>query len=675
MRRQAFVNTDQSCNNSKYAVVKNAILETYKFINKLRRDSGDSVAELIIVPFDNIATIYSTIKLVDSTNTTIKEAISFDRIKRVIEEELCPCNGTDFESINKVNVKLDECIQQYITDDANIQIIKYIMSDGCHNNKKNCTRDDLLQFPAHTYDYSLGIGKGGAEYDEELLCHMGQTFINGNNSTVIEESIIGDAFNCTNVLATDLQISIITTTADISCSYDVIKTEPFTNTFEFDECDNFKINTAIDAKNNSSIIKLTGKIADRIATINKKIIFVFYVDKSGSMTELIAPCDDSASIVMNIPVDVDTIPDKHSYEIISSQEENVEGEIVEGEIDLHDIVDEELPSIHSSKRPRDDDIIYHRHVLEIIPKFNMLTEMFAVIPSMTNIVIELSYTDMKGDKVIKYMRCNSNEIMDPNEIDMMSKCCHLRDKLRELANAPKEHRKRIATALNELVRCPLYNRIIADQTNLSSTKAFLFGIVENIKNVTIKALGKSEIMFNNLLRNMTDNITRTTSCTQSRVYSSCVSSPSTTTDISDIMTCVICQSGKREVIYDCGHCISCKRCTKQIFFDIDEEVELSRLPSDIFANERVVSTNGDESAIIDETLKKCPVCIKKVRNVRLLLIHDHVKSIRCNETGCDNIAKYVSHSCGHLTYCGRCIIGKTKCPCGIEMSKLQKAYF
>ena len=691
--------------NSKQSIVKNALLETYKFLSKLRQDHGEFVAELIIVPFNTCADIYSTINITDVTDPAITNKItvlSFNDMKRIIEDVLVPSGGTDFESIEIANSILNTYLQSYLeANKDNLQIIKYIMSDGSHNNKPNCTRLDLLQLPGHTYEYSLGIGKGNKDYDEELLRHMGKTFVDGNDSTTIEESIIGDTFNCTNVIATNLQISVITTANVIGCSHNVIKTEPFDNTTKFTyDCDDFHVDTTVNPTDQLTIIKLTGNITEQITSVNKKTIFIFYVDVSGSMSEPIIKHVPAQILHPNMPAEFNELVNTNvNFAEVSPDEVQSMVELEQNEIEINDIsVQDDDSNLKFAKRRRlESDIKYYRHVLEMIPKFNIITEMFAMVPHVTGlasnmvpqvtgsddtkeIILELSYIDKNGNQVIKYIKCNSNNKIDATEIDIMSKCCYLRDKLCELGKASKKERVQMAKILDELVRCPIYNNIIADQTNLSPTKALLFGIVENVKKVTEKAIGKSEIMFNQMLADASKNITRTTSCTQSRAYSTCLATPSTYTDIGDSTTCVICHHNPRSVVYDCGHCVACKYCTKQIFFNIDEEVELSRLPSNIFETTRTIPdealvVNDPNELNLNEQRKKCPICMRKVQNVRLLMLFNTNNSIRCNETGCDNIARYISSACGHLTYCNRCIIGKTHCPCGVKLHKLKRVFF
>lgn len=572
--------------NSKYNVVKNAMLETYAFLNKLRQDYGNDHAELIIVPFNNCTEIYSTIKFTDA-----EHYVPFEQMKQIIEEKLTPDGNTDFTAINNTNVKLDEYLAPY---NDKIQVIKYIMSDGCHNNKS--TRASLFELSAHTYDYSLGIGKDGKKFDEELLRHMGKTFVNGNDGSLIEESIIGDTFNYTNMVATNLQISIITDAVNIGCSHDIIKKEPFVNIIEFDETSDFNVDATIDSTNQCTAIKLT-----RITNVDKKIIFIFYVDVSGSMGELINFTSNDEKSSVNIETSTD-------------------------EIDIESIIE-----IDPNKFNKEKNTMCYKYTLEIIPKFNIATELFAIMSSVNQIAIELSYTDSNNNQITKYIKPTFNNKINKIDLDLMSKCCHLRDKLRELLNASDKDRISIAKNLNELVRCPKYNRIISDQTNLSPVKASLFSIVENIKKITF---GQS---VNNTMNTISDRINRTINCTQSRAYSTRLSSPSTITNIDNMLLCTICKYMQREVIYNCGHCILCKNC--------------------------------------DEQNKKCPICIGLTQNVRLLMLHDVNNSVRCNEEGCDNVASYVSNDCGHLTYCRCCITNNKICPCGAKITKIKRIYF
>jgi hypothetical protein len=191
--------------------------------------------------------------------------------------------------------------------------------------------------------------------------------------------------------------------------------------------------------------------------------------------------------------------------------------------------------------------------------------------------------------------------------------------------------------------------------------------VETIKKVTVNLMSKSDRLFYNMIGRMTTDINSTMHSSQSRTYSSASVPNGTVTDTSETSICLICNSNQREVLYDCGHCIACKKCTKQIFFNINDEIELTREATNVTT----------ESATYYDQYKKCPLCRKTVSTVRLLLFPENNVTIKCNETNCDNICKYMSLTCGHLTYCGKCIIKKQKCFCNadIDKHKLRKVFF
>lgn len=608
MQRQAIMNI----NMSKYSIIRSALLEIISYFKKLILDYGKNI-ELIIVAFDDMTKIYSTIDLKHENNIIIKGE-TLDKIENIIKY-IVPSNGTDFSSVHSTNLLLN----QYLSNYDNYKIIKYIMSDGCHMNISKWSRDMILSKDEQEYDYTLGIGNKSCDYDEELLKHLGKTFINGDMKEKIIDSIIGDTYDSINTFAKDVNISIITTDEKLLSSLKIINTEIYNDNIILDENNSpFKLESYI--SENIQTIKIMSN-EQKPVKINKKIV-IFYVDKSESMNHPIYQNDISCSQIN------DTVL--------------ADDELNECSVD----------SIISEKRYRDDEnvLTYYKHTLETISNFNYTSEIFMNISDTNNVFIELNYI-IDSIQYNKICKCIKTDNM--NDIDIIKKCCYLRSRLNLLPNM--KNKKKILIHLLELIKSPDYNKIVKS-TNNSSTKIIFIGMIDTIRNIAKANLPISDQLFNDMISTFDTDMIRTISCTQTRTYTTQETQGYKYED--DINLCIICKTNQREVIYDCNHCIICKQCTKKIFFHIDEELETNK--------DYIMPIN------LSSIWKKCPICNKEIKTVRIIYLFDN--KFKCCAEDCENVARYISNNCDHLTYCSICIRNNKYCKCGVEITSKRKIY-
>jgi hypothetical protein len=656
------IRTHNTRNQSKYSIVKHSLIDTYNFLKRLRDEHGP-VAELIIVPFDGEARIYSTIDLqMKDDNSMLARAIPFSEMKKVIEDKLIPNGGTDFWSVNDMNSKIDACI----SSNNNVSVIKYIMSDGhhCELAGGGFTRRDLLNLPPHTYDYAMGIGSG-RQYDGELLQQMAVNFVDGNDNSAVENAIIGDTFACTNIIAKDVSVSIISKAAEINSCFSVVGREVFQLASGFDPimASDVNLNARVVCKDGNSSFKLTGGQLQNIARIDKTFVFIFYVDKSGSMNDIIEDYSDTA-----VPSFGGQLMSNDSLEALSSINSD-------DTIDDIDIIKSYTPKV--VRREREDklpDNTYYKHRLETIPIMNISTEIMVTVPTDEEIFFEISFVK-DGKQMVHYCKCNY--VDDIEDVDILNKCCILRRQLDAFEQVRRDDRVPFIKNLNEIVNTPEYNKIVIDQTNMSLTKMFFLNLVEIIKKISSRATCRSDILLNDMMNAFTLNSTlssgiqRTITSSQCRMYTSGMSATldiqSSNTKQNDD-TCIICNDGKRSMIYDCNHCVACRRCTKRMFFGIDEEQELARLPSQLMLS----SQDGAEQ---DLHKKECPYCRKTIKHVTELSLFDPDKGIKCNAENCANNGYYISLNCMHLTYCRRCIQIHDHCPCNIKIGRVRRVIF
>lgn len=660
--------------NNKISIIKKALLNTYQFIDKLKSIKKDSCKiDLVLVLFNDHAKIFSTIDLPSDKKeypliTAVKKC-EFLEFKNIIEHSLNSCGGTNFFAVKQANRFIDSNVNS-------VESIKYLLSDGFHNSTIQYPTDRITEDHIK-FSYSLGIGNE-SQYDKKLMENMAENFVQGNDEHDVYDSIIGDTFGSVSIFAKDVEISIYTTANEIKSNKNIqtIKTN-----VEFDKSlfsiSKTKKNQFVVSNIDNNIVRINCSNSIDFNDIDKDLLFIFYVDISGSMSDMIT---------------TSTSTDIHS--VLS---DNL---IVPSD-------NEQINATEEIKKCKSDDIIYNKFTLSKINKFNTFNEEYFICNSNDPI-----YVEIKTKNENYYFVCNSDnkesEYLPKDTINLVNKYCYLMTELNSLKSLSYEDRKKSIDELSMLVKSPEYvisKKSLDDKSEKSQIDMYFLASINQI----LRLHAKSSIHSNCLDYVITTaelSIARNVSATTSRQYSC-----DTADHINDFkqnieydhdsMMCAICTNNPRSVLYDCGHCIACKSCTEEMFFAKSEpyhQINNLRFKTQsideaiICVEEKMISNNlleqievnSFENKIIKQLQscpKKCPLCRHDIKHIKLIESINNT-GIKCNQEKCFNFANYISSNCNHVTYCKICWKNKFHssinniiiCPCGLPISKCIKIF-
>jgi hypothetical protein len=636
-------------NKTKYKIVENALNQTYDFVEKIKEDHKDVSVEFIIVTFDDHASIYSTLDLPNNDNNfpLIKSInkVPFLNMKEIINNNLKPLGGTNLHSVKQTNNFIELYTKEFNS-------IKYLLSDGMHNFKND--RDELFINTKSIFNYALGIGNED-QYDYELLSHLGKDFIKGIDEEDIHDSIIGDTFGCVSLISNNVTVNVITTAQTIKTSQSIVNQE---FGIQVDESKYNSDTTFIPIMMNKNCIKIVPENNLDIENVPTNLLFVFYVDISGSMDDFIKSNKiETSSITTNISkqnithIDTDVNSDK-KYIYVETM---------------------------------NNKLLYNKFTLNTIDKFNTFNEIYINCDSDDPIYIEL-ITSIGNF----YYKCinDSNKYCE-NDSKLIEMYCYLLSELDSIKLCSHEDRIDRINNLKLLVNTPVYNTTYIQITNneyKSRIEMYLFSIFNQIKNIANKIKLPSDILLDEMLNEAPLKIARSVSANTSRQYSNNRVISTNTYDSNSNNECTICLLNPKEVLYDCGHCVACKKCTKNIFFDIDEDFEKStQLYNRVTTGDLTIFNNSinidltNDNYDIQNYHKNCPICRSHINNIRLISFVDEFNRFKCISKDCLNQAKFISENCHHLTYCEHCWNDRKSkkmlsCTCSKEINKYIKIY-
>jgi len=711
--------------NNKISIVKKALMNTYEFIDKLKSTKNNKKIDLILVLFNNCAEIFSTIDLpADKQPYELISSVNkckFKDVKNIIEQSIFSCGGTNFYAVKQANKFID-------SNFSTLKSIKYLLSDGYHNTS--------IQYPTERiteehikFNYSLGIGHD-TQYDKLLMENMADNFVQGNDEYDVYDSIIGDTFGSVSIFAKNVEINIYTTANEIKSSKSVISVN---SNVEIDKSlfvsTDKSVETKLKVSNiNNNTIRINCNNSIDFYNVDKDLLFIFYVDVSGSMADMIVSNLHPASNIIHLDdllhnsSDIDLNEELNgnlneelngnlNEELNGNLNEELNGNLNE-ELDkkldeiiitaeLQEIMDEFVEYYENpTKRSRVDELIYNKFVLSTIDKFNTFNEEYFICNSNDPIYVEIK----TQDNIYRFV-CNvdnkENTYLSHEMVDLVNKYCNLMFELNGLKQLSREDRKKSIDDLSMLVKSPEYviaKESIDEKSNKSQIDMYFLASINQI----LRLHNKSNIHSNCLDYVITTSdlsIARNVSSTTSRQYSSGITETIYDTkqivlyDLESSM-CTICTLNPKSVLYDCGHCIACKMCTEQMFFantvpyeqihnlrmkteSIDKAIKRIET-KDIYSDQEISITTFEKK--IKEQLvscpKSCPLCRKDIKHIKLIKSVTDT-GIKCCQDKCLNFANYVSSNCNHVIYCKICwknnirssTNGTMVCPCGVPITK------
>ena len=661
---------------TKSSVVIKGLKGVYAFIKKMREDmlevGSQYQIDIIIGGFDNTCDVNSTVQL-PQPDPNIHKLFTitnnnFEEISSVIENQLHPRGGTDFRSFEEAMT----FIQQNISLEMNYKIISYVMSDGLHYGD----RLDILNLPSNRYTTSLGIGSS-RQYDKPLLKHLSDNFVAGSDDNIINDSIIGDNFGAISKIASNVRINLITT-LDISKIKTNMRLKSRKNILQPD-LSQFCNNQLFQPIMHNNTIKLcTNSLPVPIPQQN--MLFVFWVDKSGSMRDLIYP-----------EADLNALSFPSSAQPISEVER------------LYDnFVPENVASVSASVDPNQ----YNEYEFECRDEFHSYMQEYFTFVKQSD---KPSYFRIESDGNPTYY-CNIENnfnMFEEGEVELINIFCDLYERFKPIKHMNSKDQVNSIKELGEYIGSPeintVYQRIKLEQSQ-SRIKLYLIALIVQIKKLAQKQNCRSDRLLNQL-QNMPMALTRTLSATVSSQYSQSAPEPDATPEIDTDNYdrsqdgCMMCQEEKRDIVYGCGHICACIKCTKQVLFAIDPDIEISTQPITVSATAAsapspMVDEDGEEIPLpmpplagymahygrqatrFENYERRCPICRKQVESVRKLLIIDENKEsmYKCIEKDCINLSSRVSEDCHHLTFCDRCwkrhkSNNTLNCKCGVPITK------
>jgi len=690
--------TDQRNENhkSKSQLVIGSLENTYRFVRQLRIDGAD--VDFIVVPFDNYSNIYSTYPLpnIEGNNNGMLRSVnivSYNDMENIIKNQLHPSGGTNFVAIEDANKYIDKHFTQIQNDDKKIKIFKYIMSDGQTTHK-----DILMATGKARYDYCLGIGSE-SQYDRPLLEHLGQKFVGGDDENVVNDSLIGDPFGAISKLDENVKITLLTVAkqSEIKTNLRIINSK---SNVDIDPNQFLEEQKFIPIMSNNNTFKIVGRCPP-IKIPTDKIIFVFYVDISGSMSDIIG-----------VPHNAFPASSQPSKSEINSNQDQLYDQEMKSSIDDQD----------RSNNP------YNSYELANIDEFHNYNEVFFDIHPSGSSAHPLKGGALQSDQPIYFKiesdsgtyYCKTLHIPQSFENDddkLISHFCDLMERFKALKFLDDESQVQGIKDLGEFIGCPENNRLykmIKRDPIPSRIRLYYIALITQIKKQvqSVTSNKRSDRLLNQMMDNTPSALARAVSCGVSTQYSSpiCPQPEPFEQQLNDeydtsLDYCTVCQENIREIVYDCGHCVACINCTKQIFFKIDPNVEINSRT--ITATSPNTSNTADATSVDDNMnppqmedylyplpdmyrqrtnynnydSRNCPVCRKNVDAVRKLLIVDDNKNTRfkCIEQDCLNLSQKMSEDCGHLTYCNKCwnqhkTSNNLICKCGVPITKYIKVF-
>ena len=650
---------------TKSSVVIKGLKGVYAFIKKMREDMQTANSpfqiDIIIGGFDNTCDVNSTIvlppidpnihKLFTITNN------NFEEISSVIEDHLHPRGGTDFRSFEEAMT----FISQNINPAMNYKIVSYVMSDGQHCGD----RQDILNLPTNRYTTSLGIGSS-RQYDKPLLNHLSDNFVAGSDDSIINDSIIGDNFGAISKIASKVRISLITTLDIIKIKTNMrLKSKKSVSRPEPLQFSNNQLFVPFMSNNT---IKLCGN-SRPVPLPQQNMLFVFWVDKSGSMGDLIYPEADLNAL--SFPISAEPVSEAAQL--------------------YDDFVPENVASVSASVNPNQ----YYEYEYEVRDEYHSYTQEYFTFEEQSD---KPSYfrIESEGNPTCYCNVENNSSLFEEDEVSLINLFCDLYEKFKPIKHMNSKDQVGSIKELGEYIGSPeintVYQRIKIEEKQ-SRIKLYLIALIVQIKKLNQKQNCRSDRLLNQL-QNMPMALTRALSATVSSQYSQSAPEPNDTPEIdtdkydTSLDVCMMCSYEKREVVYGCGHICACIKCTKQVLFDIDPEIEINTQPRSVLTAAASVPSPmeddipfplpplGRQYTNYQDYGRKCPICRKQVESVRQLLIIDENKDkmYKCIEKDCINLSSRVSEDCHHLTFCDRCwkkhkIANTLNCKCGVPITK------
>lgn len=660
---------------TKCNIVKNALIDIYNIINSIRIKQQSTNIHFILIAFNDIAAIYSSLPFDPSTlsDFNLINTVHFDSFSNfgnIILKHIRSEGTTNLHSINQSDIFIDNCISNSHPD-ISFKTIKYVMSDGKQSIIPNYPRNTLFS-NTPSFDYSLGIGNAD-DYDKDVLSNISTTFISGIDDEIIHNSIIGNSFNHSFSLVNNVSISIITKSPIIHSSQyhsSSIETSP----------------PVIISNSNKFKYRITDTILsieyNSISTTIEPIIFEFFVDISGSMDETInnpnIHFSDSNSLDNSPTYSTDDIspPIKLTFEPITTN-----------------------PIITDK---------WYKHTLSPLTVFTQLTQIYinTLIPN-NDIYIEIQYTDNNtSEQKTETFKCVQEQSTINNaDINDIKLCCELQELLNYMNNNINQHTineyiEHMSSIISTDYYDNYYNSIICKpidtytppQIQLIATFNMIRKMISNNTSLSTKLL-------NDMLLESSNIITQSASILFSQQLSAntAIATPAWNN------ICSICHTNNKQIIFihicdddclnnscskHCNHCCACIQCTKMMFFNIDEKLENKHIYS--IYRKLLNNSTFNDSQLIEQYFiernnnlhsyehfnrynKQCPLCRKYITNISIIDISINLTN-KCIESHCNNQANYFSTQCNHVTFCNKCFIHKKRnslsliCSCGKNIS-------
>ena len=697
---------------SKSNIVSEALSKTSEFIEKISSDYGDHI-NIVIVTFNDSANIYSTIPLTDdkSSFNLIKKInhIEIKDLQDIIKNNLTPNGSTNFFAVNQAHDYLNGALTK-----LNGRTISYLMSDGEHSishgqqheygRHKLFDRSDLTK----SFDFSLGIGQK-SQYDEPLLQFYGNQFIAGNSSEIVHDSIIGDTFGCTTLLAEGVEINIYASCDKINSNHNVVST---TYDVTIDEHE-FKIPEKLfsgQLQNNLCKINGTGL---EIKPLNEDLVFIFYVDISHSMCDSVASADftfpkNISRILLSELNDVSTDSNKADVSILLESDKS-------DTIKKRKVTETNYVEIVSRHRTLKNDTIFNKFTLSKISKFNTYDEVFFSLSSLCdNVYVEIiskSSCNLTGENTISTTKFKLPDgSFTESEINLSALYFDILEDFNIIMDLKtqldikldnKELMDKIKSDIRDLglkvgsSNFNIQSKRISKSTNPTRLEIYYLALISHIIKLVSSCKKRSERLLD-LMDNTPLVLQRSVSSAVSRQYSTqgysldCTQSIAVDDqyDVEETDKCNVCYEGLKEVLYDCGHCLTCKKCTKHIFFNINEDNEtipeiklsLDKLNNiDLMPQNLPLLANSRSQTDPNNYNKCCPMCRADINNAKIINHTSTENVFKCITDNCTNKSYYLSSDCSHLTYCSYCwknnkSEGKLICKCGQPITKYCKIF-
>lgn len=653
-------------NKTRLGLVIDSIREIGKLID-IENEKNEELCDLHIIAFNCEAKKY-----------TKKRNQSIDDFLKYIN--LYPHDTTDYTDANKKFKKLKDKITN--------KTISLFLSDGYDNSDNNY---DCL------YDYSIGIGTE-TTVDDYHLKTIANKYVCSNDSSIIEDVMIGSIFSDMQQQYNDVKISLI-----VPEYCDVLTLEKYNITY-VNECpvttQNIPFTINMIKNDDTNIINIKPEF---IYDINEDKDIIFVVDISGSMDQRVEQKSH-----FTIPS-----PDIHDYTVLTQVEDY---DVTDDDTNIVDIannslnedenniiqtlqsqftneqvldIDTTITSVFDddtqySNLNRDIEYTYKKYNFDTIQTMNKFDENNFIINNiestdLVSICIEVNgktyyktcmYSDfIHDDNVIVYnemvkLRYATNKILDMNK-----------NALR------KEFIKELYTYINNTVKRKRFKDLLEVFDGNDTIKHTISTLEEQINILyasitTIGELGCDRYRNNNIEtmeRNISTRICRGITQSQQTVDTDIIEKNSSALDIEK--ECIMCCSNKRSIIYTCGHCVMCSDCNVYLLFD-----KMANKPAlqQGFFNTHIRSEHDN---------KTCPICRDDIKGFLEIKNSDFT----CMTDGCIMTPTIICRTCLQPIYCKTCwkntvkkLSGSTSkkrkritipCKCGENINKYIEAIF